>query len=409
MKSDKLLLVGCIWMATLPILLVAVAFGSQLIVPVTDKYHRSHDISYNIIQFDSLHYYQIIENGYTYEIGQRSNTAFFPLYPLLVKSMSVVLPVSIPHLMIILSQLFLLASVLVLCGYLSKRSRQQEEAIPRKSIIGVPMLFLLCPIGLFLHLAYTESLFCLLELLFLTALRFSGNVWKVAWWAGVASATRPVGLALSLVAMVYCFQQSRCAFRTHPFSTFCKALTVSFLSVFGLLCYMAFLYFRFDEPLAFIKAQYYWSHIDPASYTFLDKLGSLLSLEPIIDVYYYNSIRFWGHHETHNLALFSLFFWNPIAFLIFLLLAIGGWRTRLMSGLEFLLCIALLMIAYLTRAYEMSMASHARFASVLIPCYLPLWRLICYLPLPLQVFVFVYLGLGLFIGLTLFAAGYPVF
>ena len=51
-----------------------------------------------------------------------------------------------------------------------------------------------------------------------------------------------------------------------------------------------------------------------------------------------------------------------------------------MTGPEIVLSAALLAIPYVTRAYEMCMASHARFAVVVFPAYIVLCRLLGSLP-----------------------------
>jgi hypothetical protein len=59
-------------------------------------------------------------------------------------------------------------------------------------------------------------------------------------------------------------------------------------------------------------------------------------------------------------------FWNPILFLLAAaLLGLSRWK-RWLTGSELFLGTLLLVIPYLARAYEMSMASHGRFAALVV-------------------------------------------
>ena len=53
-----------------------------------------------------------------------------------------------------------------------------------------------------------------------------------------------------------------------------------------------------------------------------------------------------------------------------------GARKSWLTGPEIVLSLLLLAIPYVTRAYEMCMASHARFAAVVFPAYIVLGRLL---------------------------------
>ena len=57
-----------------------------------------------------------------------------------------------------------------------------------------------------------------------------------------------------------------------------------------------------------------------------------------------------------------------------------GARKSWLTGPEIVLSVLLLAIPYVTRAYEMCMASHARFAAVVFPAYIVLARLLAPLP-----------------------------
>jgi hypothetical protein len=69
----------------------------------------------------------------------------------------------------------------------------------------------------------------------------------------------------------------------------------------------------------------------------------------------------------------------------------------------------LLLIPYATRAYEMSMASHARFAAIVLPAYIVLAKLLRKLPEGTEWVVLAALAALQMSWTALFAAGYSFF
>ena len=155
-------------------------------------------------------------------------------------------------------------------------------------------------------------------------------------------------------------------------------LAIVYLPVgaWGLLAYMGYQYVEFGNPLAFAQTQEHWTfgipyHPEPG-----EKLESLLALEPIWGCYDPDSLRYWKRHGESPNIFFNLLFWNPILFVWALFLVLLGAFKSWLSGTEVVLGLGLLAIPYITRAYEMSMASHARFAAVVIPAYIVMGRLL---------------------------------
>jgi hypothetical protein len=104
-----------------------------------------------------------------------------------------------------------------------------------------------------------------------------------------------------------------------------------------------------------------------------------------------------------------MFFWNPIlfvgAFALVLLGASKGW----LSGPETILGAGLLAIPYITRAYEMSMASHGRFAAIVLPAYLVVGRILRSQPKWLSWSAVGLLSVMLMTWSALFAAGHLLY
>lgn len=172
---------------------------------------------------------------------------------------------------------------------------------------------------------------------------------------------------------------------------------------------MAYLWWAFDAPLAFAQTQEHWTFLAPRNYTAWDKTWSLLTLEPIWNVYNPNSQRYWMNGDTQDNPLFSCLFWNPIFYVLAWLLIALGWWKRWLKDYEIVLSIGLLLIPYVTRAYEMSMASHARFAAVVLPQYFVLGRLFAMMPPAIAGCLCGLMGLMMGLWTALFVAGYRFF
>ncbi len=179
---------------------------------------------------------------------------------------------------------------------------------------------------------------------------------------------------------------------------FFSAPLAALVGCWGLLAYAAFLYAQFDDPLAFAKTQEHWGSPAPS---LIDKAISLLSYEPIWRIFLRGPDGVW-----------SPFTWelvNPAYFVASVaLVVLGAWRGWL-NAYETSLAATLLFIPYLTRAYEMNMASSARFAAVIFPIYLVLGEILARLP---PVVSSALLGISAFLlgaFSALFAGGYPVF
>ena len=133
-------------------------------------------------RWDSLHYQQIVINGY-----DKINSVFFPLYPILVKILSYITgPLwsgfLISWVFLALS-IFIFYKILVL-KYADEKSRQRTIA-----------LLLFSPFALFFTAYYTESLFIFLLLFFFYSLQKKN--WLIASMvAFLACLTKNIGIFL---------------------------------------------------------------------------------------------------------------------------------------------------------------------------------------------------------------------
>jgi len=103
-----------------------------------------------------------------------------------------------------------------------------------------------------------------------------------------------------------------------------------------------------------------------------------------------------------------MMFWNPILFITAAVLLLYGAHERWLTGAEVVLGFGLLGIPYLTRGDEMSMGSHARFASVVAVNYLVMGRLLARAPALVTIAAFVVSSVLLSMWCALFAVGYLI-
>jgi hypothetical protein len=304
--------------------------------------------------------------------------------------------------LLLVSNVSLAVAFVLLAVYDRTRAGPKRPATTGWTLLA----FGLWPSTFFFRMAYAESLFLATALLTLIGIHRQWPRLPLAFLAGLATATRPVGVA---VTVAFLWSVIRCP-RDRPAVRIGWAALLAPVACWGLLYYMAYQYAAFGNPLAFAQTQEHWTNRAPvARPEMAEKIWALVTLEPILGVYDPQSSRFWYRMNSNEGILFNLLFWNPILFLLTAgLVAWGAWRQWL-TGPETVLGAALLAIPYLTRAYEMSMASHARFAAAVVVIYPLLGRLLAALP-PMAACAAVSLSAVLLAFWTaLYTAGYLFF
>jgi len=204
------------------------------------------------VRWDSGWYLDIAKNGYRYDIarlGQHQNTAFYPLFSLLCRWVARLTAMPVDVVGLLLANIFALAGI-VAFALLLQRQFSSEIAL------GGVLLLSFYPQSLFLTIPYTESLLLLLMSVVLILLQ-RGRLLAAAAVCGVSTACR--GTAVALVpAILWCY------FEKWPVRDWLKPRRLfaggglALVSLTGLLAYVAFLAWRFHEPLALAKAQTGW-------------------------------------------------------------------------------------------------------------------------------------------------------
>ena len=209
--------------------------------------------------WDGAWYSQIAAEGY----HTVASTAFFPLYPLLMRSFAELFggPLSLPALSVWGVLLSLLA--LPFAFYFVYKIAQSGwgERTARTAVLSLAVF----PTSFFFNAVYTESLFLALSAGSIWALRVRRDLLLACALAAFATATRNVGIFL-LVPLAYEWLRNA---REYRWRVVYLALAPS-----GLLAYAAYLWWRFGDPFLFYTEQSRWGREATGP---LDSLLSALS------------------------------------------------------------------------------------------------------------------------------------
>jgi hypothetical protein len=385
------------------------------------KSDRPLGFAESLARVDGQNYRKIVDIGYEYKENLPSSVAFFPAFPLAVAGLSRASGLDTVLAQLIISNACCFVAFSLMGAYLGLRGRhphsdqlpkgeREDQPSPRPSLIAQERENLvasyallamgLLPTTFFFRVAYTESMYLCAAI---AAIYGIGRGWRipiVAVIVGLATAIRPVGIALLVPLAWYVWQSS-----TSKLQLVRRLACAIPLGCWGLLAYMAYQYWKFNEPLAFALTQEY-HRMRPLG-TLGDKVLSLLSWEPIREAYDSSSLGYWRNLCDMQSPLFSLEFANPIYLVgTAALITVGAWK-RWLTSYEILLAIPLLVIPYVTRAYEMRMLSQGRFAAIVFPVYIVLGHLLARMPTVVAASLLALSGLMMGIYAALFAAGYP--
>ena len=254
--------------------------GSLLakVVPVGGFYRLTPDVPFGTLNiwahWDGVWYTQIAAEGY--EASAPASTAFFPLYPLLLRSFSELFggPTSIEA----LSLWAPLISLLILPFSLYFLYHIALDGWGEQVAKGAVLSLAFFPTTFFLNSAYTESLFLALSAGSVWAIRVRRDLLLACVLGGFAAATRNVGVFLVVPLLYEWVRQGGLEEGGERIKGAYLALVPA-----GLVAYMGYLWVRFGDPLLFYSAQEYWNrrHTDPVTLVvdiFAEAFGSLKGL-----------------------------------------------------------------------------------------------------------------------------------
>jgi Gpi18-like mannosyltransferase len=204
-------------------------------------------------QWDCGWYLRIARHGYDTAtfLGaeHQADWAFFPLYPALLKAWGRLFGEPLELAGIIISTAAFVAFAVIGHHY-------RVASRGSSSLLIWLLLLVTWPYSFYLHAAYTEALYAALSvgMLLLVASRR-------LLWASVAtaflSATRPNGILIAAWIGLSALGQAR---RTGTAGGVVRALLPAAIAPLGLIAFMALLFIRTGDPLAFQHAQSGWHH-----------------------------------------------------------------------------------------------------------------------------------------------------
>jgi len=203
--------------------------------------------------WDSGWYNSIIKDGY-----DKNSIAFYPLYPLIIKLISLILPFNIPSEFIgaFFSTILFIIFNLILFKLFKNKEKHPEWMTPQTKY-GY-FFFLFAPVSYIFHSSHTESLFLLLSFV---ALFFSNKNWIIASViAGLCALTKNQGVILSIT--IAWLAASNEALLINKYKKFILSGLISF-SLYSL--FLIYQYYIFSTPFAFMEAQKNWTYITSIS------------------------------------------------------------------------------------------------------------------------------------------------
>lgn len=319
--------------------------------------------------WDGRWYERIATEGYVYHPDQMSPVAFFPLYPLLVRLVTLTgLPVR--WALLVVSHLSLVASYYFFLRYIRVRFHDENPenfAAIRKFSLAALTVF---PATFYFRMAYTESLFILLLILTLHAIQLKRSPFFISLLIGLATATRPVGVALIPVFLLYLWKRSG-----SRFDLFANVILYGFVCVSGLLAYMLFLDLSFGSPFAFAQTQTHWAMRHDVN-TLFEKVKFWVTLEPVWSNFDPRSPVYWNQKQFGILEWLNPRILNVFYFLLVAGLFIYGCFKKRMNRNEIILCFFLLLIPYILQGPTQMLTSHMRYVGVIFPVYLVIGKIL---------------------------------
>lgn len=308
-------------------------------------------------RWDAIHYYSVSMDGY----GPQAITPFFPLLPLLISGLAVLLgglhpltplPIQRAELAPLLAGVLVCHVVALLAFWLIFQLVREESGdvdLAQRAVLYTAVF----PLAFYYAVPYTEGL-CLATSVgvFLAARR---DQWLGAGLcAALASATRVSGILLGpSLALEIVLAWRRGRLRGAAWS---RALLGMLIAPAGLLAFMAYLWQRTGDPLAYFHAQEAgWKHQLVSPLQTLAR-GISLALHPALNP----TPDHYARGVLHTLIV--------IAFLLVSLASLRVWRPSysLYAALLFLFILASPM------PWPWTMHSLGRYVMVLFPVYLTL-------------------------------------
>lgn len=218
--------------------------------PTMEGWHFQDNVLKDALagRWDTGFYLSITDEGYFNEGVQFPSVAFFPLYPLTMRLVKVLIGEAAWAGLLISNVSLCVAAVL----FFRLVSEEFGEKIADRTI----WYWLIYPTSFFGSAVYTESFFLMLAIGALYLAR--RGVWESAGLLGIAATlTRLIGLVVAPMLLVEWFVQWRNRPREERPPLW--GALAGILTPLGTVAYMLFLWFRFGDPIAFVHASEAWA------------------------------------------------------------------------------------------------------------------------------------------------------
>jgi hypothetical protein len=344
---------------------IAVVLGHDLLPRSGHPLAKQDDALHAFANWDGEWYLRIVTSGYAYDATKPSTVAFFPAYPLLAWGLACATGVDPVVALLIVAHASLIAAFALTLAYVRLRFPDARQELGEYVLLSLGLF----PLTLFFRMAYSESLFVFLVVLCLYGMERRWPLFLVAVLVGLATAARPVGLALLPPFVLHVRHRSASA---QQFGI--RIAWLLPLSLWGIAAYMGYLGLVFGEPLAFLKTQANWRVYRPSSLA--EKATALVTLKPVWGNFSPSSPGYWLQHTVYPNPFASLSFMNPLFFLAGSIVILFGLCRRWLSAYEILLACFLLAIPYVASSYEMHMAGMGRFVAAIFPLHLVLGQIL---------------------------------
>jgi hypothetical protein len=250
----KITLLFGVWLLLL--LSVALVFTRDQWLPFTPSYPYAETLSqsglppwlWRLGGFDGVHYLTLVRQGYLGEVG--GIQAFFPLYPLLVRTLTFGVLPPLP--------VGLAVSLVCSWGFLQISFIVVRRWFNRRLAWWWLWVILFSPVSFFLICFYTESLFMLL--LFTTLWAYQEKRWWLVGLSGILlAATRVFGICLPFCLVLDYGWHHWPQLRRRQFVAWRNLILIASGGL-GLLVFSLFLWRYFGSPFYFfqVQADYNW-------------------------------------------------------------------------------------------------------------------------------------------------------
>jgi hypothetical protein len=303
--------------------------------------------------------------GYNPNPNGPRRVAFLPAYPMLGGLLARLTGLDPLLALLLIAHLSLAAAFGLAAAYLRQRLPEAPEALTDYVLLSMGLF----PPTLFFRMAYSESLFLLLLILFLYGMARNWPLPAIAVLVGLVTGTRVAGLVFLPPFLLHVWRRSPV-----PRSRLIRMALLTPLACWGLGAFMVYTWWAFGRPLAFVEAQQWW--LQRPAVPLADKLLDLAALEPVWSLLDPAAKLYWGKREDAGLGPFCYGLMDPFFFLLVAAaVLLGAWKRWLSAG-EVLLAEGLLLIAYVGRGHEMGMSGSARYGAVVFPTYLAMGQLL---------------------------------